>query len=183
MSPSFGNNGIRRAQSEGNLDSLISSINGSSDDEFSFFNAPKKHSSSRLHGSMLETIPSRSKSDGEESSDDEGLCEFSGFDIENKVLSLNKQMGYGNLAIKDDIGESGSQMYLAKGLGVDAGFGSGGGGRNLSHVGRGDGGGGGDNNHDTEEYYRKMVVENPGNALFLGNYARYLYQVSLAKFR
>ena len=107
MSPSFGNNGIRRAQSEGNLDSLISSIHGSSDDEFSFFNAPKKHSSSRLHSSMLETIPSRSKSDGEESSDDEGLCEFSGFNIENKVLSWNNQMGYGNLAIKDDIGESG----------------------------------------------------------------------------
>lgn len=175
MSPSFGNNGIRRAQSEGNLDSLISSMHGSNDDEFSFFNAPKKHSS-RLHSTMLETIPSF-KSDGDQTSDDEGLCEFSGFNVENKVFSLNKQMGYGNLAIKDDIGESGSQMYLAKGLGVDAGFGcgDGGGGRNLSHVGRGEGGGGGDN-HDTEEHYRKMVVENPGNALFLGNYARYLYQ-------
>ncbi|GJT85127.1 hypothetical protein Tco_1066844 [Tanacetum coccineum] len=91
MSPSFGNSGIRRAQSEGNLDSLISSIHGSNDDEFSFFNAPKKHSN-RLHSTMLETIPSfsyhnsRFKSDGDETSDDEeieedgeGLCEFSGF--------------------------------------------------------------------------------------------------------
>ena len=59
-------------------------------------------------------------------------------------------------------------MYLAKGLGVD------------TWLGCGDGGGG--DNHDTEEHYRKMVVENPGNALFLGNYARYLYQVPLAKF-
>jgi predicted ATPase len=32
--------------------------------------------------------------------------------------------------------------------------------------------------HGTEEYYKKMVQENPGNPLFLRNYAQFLYQVS-----
>lgn len=185
ISPSFANGGLRRAQSEGNLDGLINSDN---DDGFSFLIPPKKHSS-RLHTCLLETIPSfsfhnsRFKSEDDESSDDEeddvGVGEFHGFNIENKVLSLNKQMGCGNLAIKDDIGENGAQMYLAKGIGVDAGFGCDGGGRgrNLSRLGRGDGGSDGDN-HDTEDHYKKMVNENPGNSLFLSNYAKFLYQVS-----
>lgn len=193
ISPSFGNGGIRRAQSEGNLESLISSStcggNGGNDDEFSVFSQPKKQSS-RFHSSLLETIPSFSyqnskfKSDEDESSeneekeeDEQGFCEFHGFNLQSKVSSLNKQMGFGNLAIKDDMRETGSQMYLAKGLGVDAGFGCGdGGGRNLSQVGRGEGDGGGGDNHDVEEHYRKMVNENPGNPLFLGNYAQFLYQ-------
>nr|XP_043622651.1 uncharacterized protein LOC122594244 [Erigeron canadensis] len=195
ISPSFRTNGIRRAQSEGNLDSLITcSVNtNANDDDFSFLNVPKKHST-RIHTCFLETIPSfsyqnsRFKSEDGESSDheheefDKDDQGFSGFDIENKVLSLNKQLGFANLAINDDLGggDSGSSpMYLAKGIGVDTGFGCGGGdigpgggGRNLSHIGDG----GGDNNHDTEERYKKMVNENPGNPLFLRNYAQFLYQ-------
>ncbi|XP_071721579.1 uncharacterized protein [Rutidosis leptorrhynchoides] len=185
MSPSFGTNGLRRAQSEGNLDSLISSEH---EDGFSFFNEHKKHSS-RFHSTLLETIPSfsfqnsRFKSEDDESSDDEedeGVDEFGGFNMENKVMILNKQMGYGNLTVKDDVGGSGAQMYLAKGIGVDVGFGcgdagAGGSGRNLSRLGRGEGGNDGDN-HDTEDHYKKMVNENPGNSLFLSNYAKFLYQ-------
>ncbi|KAD3068542.1 hypothetical protein E3N88_36422 [Mikania micrantha] len=187
ISPSFGSGGIRRVQSEGNLESLMSSsgYGGNDHDDFSFFNPPKKVSS-RLHSCSLETIPSFSyqnskfRSDGDESDEDEeGFCEFRGFNTENKTLSINKQIGYDNLEMKDDIGESGSQMYPAKGIGVDAGFGcagggaagSGGGGRNLSPV----GGGGGDS-RDVEEHYRKMVNECPGNPLLLGNYAQFLYQ-------
>ncbi|OMP03216.1 RNA-processing protein, HAT helix [Corchorus olitorius] len=30
--------------------------------------------------------------------------------------------------------------------------------------------------HGVEEYYKRMVEENPGNPLFLGNYAQFLYQ-------
>ncbi|KAF5810492.1 putative tetratricopeptide-like helical domain superfamily [Helianthus annuus] len=195
ISPAFRNNaGIRRAQSDGNLESLMSSRGNDSDNEddgdFSFYNPPKKVS----HRCLLETIPSMSfhnsrfRSDGDDESDeqeeeeeeeDEGFC---GFNVENTVLSLNKQMGFGNLEMKGGVGESGTQMYLAKGLGVDAGFGSldgggaGSGGRSLSHVGgEGDGGGGGDN-QDVEEHYRKMVNECPGNPLLLGNYAQFLYQ-------
>jgi hypothetical protein len=29
-----------------------------------------------------------------------------------------------------------------------------------------------------EEYYKKMVQQNPGNPLFLRNYAQFLYQVT-----
>lgn len=44
-------------------------------------------------------------------------------------------------------------------------------------------GGGGDANHgkgSTEAYYQKMIETNPGNALILSNYARYLKEVSYA---
>lgn len=179
ISPSFGHGGLRRAQSEGNLESLLTS-SGKDD------NVAKKHSS-RLHSSFLETIPSFSyenSKNGDESIDneeeEEEFYDFRGFNMENKVLSLNKQMGFGDVEIKDDLA-----MYLAKGIGVDAGFGcedggdagAGGCGRNPSHVGRGEGGGGGGDNHDTEEHYRKMVNDNPGNSLFLRNYAQFLYQV------
>ncbi|XP_024967903.1 uncharacterized protein LOC112507511 [Cynara cardunculus var. scolymus] len=188
ISPSVGHGRIRRAQSEGNLEHLISSGGGNGGsgggDQFSYCN-PNKKTSSRLHSYPLETIPSFSyqnsnfKSDDDESGDDG----FGDFNVENTVRGLNKQLGFGNLVIKDEIEESGSQMYLAKGIGVDAGFGcadgdvvggGGGGGRNLSSVGRG-GDSGGDN-HDVEEHYRKMVNENPGDPLLLRNYAQFLYQ-------
>lgn len=39
----------------------------------------------------------------------------------------------------------------------------------------GSGGDGGGDNHEVEEYYqRKLVEENPGNPLFLSNYAQFL---------
>ncbi|MCI73742.1 TPR repeat protein, partial [Trifolium medium] len=40
----------------------------------------------------------------------------------------------------------------------------------------GSGGNDGDSNHGVEEYYKKMVQQNPGNSLFLRNYAQFLYQ-------
>ncbi|KAI3772946.1 hypothetical protein L6452_04142 [Arctium lappa] len=191
ISPPFRHGGIRRVQSEGNLESLISSGGGGGGGgggEFSFCN-PTKRTSSRLHSIPLETIPSfsyhnskfKSDDDDDDESGDEG---FRNFNVENEVVRLNKQLGFANSEIKDEKRESGSQMYLAKGIGVDVGFACGGGGggrrRSLSSVGR-DGGGGGDgggcgDNHDVEEHYRKMVDENPGNPLFLRNYAHFLYQ-------
>ncbi|KAL4571947.1 hypothetical protein LXL04_018715 [Taraxacum kok-saghyz] len=188
ISPSFGTRGIRRAQSEGNLESLMSSGGGGggNDDEFSFFNHPKKIN--RIQNSLLESIPSFSyqnskfKSDEDESSDNEDqeqdeFRKFSGLIIENNVSSLNKPTGFRDLAIKHDTSEANSQMYLAKGIGVDTGFGCGDGGRrHISHVGGGPNGGGGGDNYNVEEHYKKMVNENPGNPLFLGNYAQFLYQ-------
>ncbi|GMH17654.1 hypothetical protein Nepgr_019495 [Nepenthes gracilis] len=51
-------------------------------------------------------------------------------------------------------------------------FGGGGGG------GAGGSGGGDSHGHGgTEEYYRRMIESNPGNALLLGNYARFLKEV------
>lgn len=67
------------------------------------------------------------------------------------------------------------QMYLAKGFGIGgSGGGSGGGGDFYS---AGSGGDDGDYKNGVEEYYKRMVEENPGNALFLRNYAQFLYQV------
>ncbi|KVI12364.1 hypothetical protein Ccrd_009237 [Cynara cardunculus var. scolymus] len=195
ISPSVGHGRIRRAQSEGNLEHLISSGGGNGGsgggDQFSYCN-PNKKTSSRLHSYPLETIPSFSyqnsnfKSDDDESGDDG----FGDFNVENTVRGLNKQLGFGNLVIKDEIEESGSQMYLAKGIGVDAGFGcadgdvvggGGGGGRNLSSVGRG-GDSGGDN-HDVEEHYRKMeyysraILVDPNDGEILSQYAKLLWEV------
>lgn len=72
------------------------------------------------------------------------------------------------------------EMHLARGPGIDYGSnGNGGGGGYGGRSGGGSGdefdSGGGDM-HGTEEYYKKMVQENPGNPLFLRNYAQFLYQ-------
>ncbi|KAJ9547841.1 hypothetical protein OSB04_020384 [Centaurea solstitialis] len=190
ISPSFGHHGgIRRAQSVGNLESLLGSDTGGNGgggvgggDEFSFLKPCKKTSRKLIHSSHpLETIPSFSYQDSKFKSDeDDESCDddYSDFNVENKVSRLNAQMGFRNLEIKDEIGESCSQMYLAKGIGVDVGFGcgdGGGGGRSRSPVDRGGGGGDGEGG-DVEEHYRKMVNENPRNPLCLGNYAKFLYQ-------
>lgn len=68
-------------------------------------------------------------------------------------------------------------MYLATGLGLGVGFGGGEAGNGASfgllEYGEGD-----QNGSDIEEHYKKMVEQNPGNSLFLRNYAQFLYQVS-----
>ncbi|KAJ0052998.1 hypothetical protein Pint_01657 [Pistacia integerrima] len=69
----------------------------------------------------------------------------------------------------------GQQMYLAMGLGIGGGGGGVGGGGGGGDFYAGSGGEGGDNGR-VEEHYRRMVEENPGNPLFLRNYAQFLYQ-------
>ncbi|KAJ6339064.1 hypothetical protein OIU76_008514 [Salix suchowensis] len=75
------------------------------------------------------------------------------------------------------------EMHLARGPGIDCGGnGNGGWGGFGGRSGGGSGGefdsGGGDGGdmHGTEEYYKRMVHENPGNPLVLRNYAQFLYQ-------
>lgn len=72
------------------------------------------------------------------------------------------------------------KMHLAKGLGVSggSGHGCGGGGGGGYRDSGGCWGGGGDegDKQGVEEYYKRMVEENPGNSLFLRNYAEFLYQ-------
>lgn len=82
---------------------------------------------------------------------------------------------------KEKVG--GKEMYLARGLGIDGcsdGMGgcrgSGGGGRGGDYNSMSSGGNDGDR-HGVEEYYKRMVEENPGNPLFLRNYAKFLHQV------
>ncbi|KAK7336911.1 hypothetical protein VNO77_17464 [Canavalia gladiata] len=102
---------------------------------------------------------------------------------------LSEEVGVKDGVCRVSFGEQEKEMYLAKGLGVDLccdGIGGCRGGGSGS--GSGSGGGGGDHNpmgsggqhdgdrHGVEEYYKRMVKENPGNSLFLRNYANFLYQ-------
>lgn len=211
---SSSHNGFRRAQSEGNLESLA---NGSSTiDEFSISisNLPKKFPR-KPNSSLLQTIPSfspyntTSSYEGQDTDEEEDGQEFQenaeflnnvgkgeesfasaklvqmNMEKKNKMTSvgLNEEMrymnGYGNMGLEEAIGGGNQQMYLARGLGVhglvDVGFGSGaGGGSNVT--GRGGGGGFGDHGNNMEEHYKRMVEANPGNPLFLRNYAEFLYQ-------
>ncbi|GLT41465.1 hypothetical protein SLA2020_155270 [Shorea laevis] len=91
-----------------------------------------------------------------------------------------------NVGLERERGFVNQEMFLAKGLGVDGsrggtvgsnrggggGSGSGGGGR----FNPADSGGDGGDNHGVEEYYKRMVEENPGDPLFLRNYAQFLYE-------
>ncbi|KAH6766663.1 hypothetical protein C2S52_017646 [Perilla frutescens var. hirtella] len=185
--------GFRRAQSDGNLAGLADAASNNVD-ELSF--AAKK-SGRRNSCCTLEPIPSLSRhrlwtsfEDEDEDYDDEGIEEgeenglgddYNRVRVENLVLEKvgsNNVNGNGN-------GKSGlhcdGKMYLAAGIGtmgVDFGGGSGGNGG-----GRGsyrpvdfdrDGSGGG---VSMEEHYKRMLEENPGDPLFLRNYAQFLYQI------
>lgn len=81
------------------------------------------------------------------------------------------------MVLNDKIESPASKMFLAKGLGVETGFdsGVGGSGGNFTAVHFGKGGNGGEG-HDVEKHYKRMVNANPGNPLFLRNYAQFLHQ-------
>ncbi|XP_027349716.1 uncharacterized protein LOC113861229 [Abrus precatorius] len=111
-----------------------------------------------------------------------------GFSVVNRgndmILSEEVRVKDGVCRVSFGDQEVGSdkEMFLAKGLGVDVcGDGIGG------CIGGGGGSGGDDHNHmgsgghdgdrqGVEEYYKRMVKENPCNPLFLRNYANFLYQ-------
>ncbi|CAL0310405.1 unnamed protein product [Lupinus luteus] len=181
------NKGFKRAQSEGNLEDLpFTSFNNNKNKEdiSTFMDTPTRFHSRNKY-LALETIPSFSISTHKglhNDEEDEEVGEIEGrFDGSGMVLNEEVRVkdGFCRVSFDDEVG--GKQMYLAKGLGI-GGCRSGGGGGG----GRG-GGGGGDynsmssggsdgNRHGVEEYYKKMVKENPGNPLFLRNYAQFLYQ-------
>ena len=148
--------------------------------------------------SMLQTIPSfqggREEDEESDFEDDEERTELEENEellerimameaqtsnSENKTKNMNLtevnakneswNMGFG------DVEFFGQEMFLASGLGIGGGGGSSGGGREFNSA--GSGGDGGDN-PDVEGHYKKLVEENPGNPLFLRNYAQFLYQVS-----
>lgn len=100
--------------------------------------------------------------------------------LENKMKNMNLtevnakneiwNMGFGDVEL------FGQEMFLARGIGIGGGSGSsGGGGSEFNSA--GSGGDGGDN-PEVEGHYKRMVEENPGNPLFLRNYAQFLYEVS-----
>lgn len=121
--------------------------------------------------------------------------EGDGFSLENRVegviLTEEVRVEDGNCRVSfaEKEENTGKEMYMARGLGID-GCGNGMGGCRGGGCGGGGGGdynsmgSGGDNgdSQGVEEYYKRMVEENPGNPLFLRNYAQYLYQVSFKFF-
>ncbi|XP_058737891.1 uncharacterized protein LOC131610049 [Vicia villosa] len=183
---------IRRVQSEGNLEDLAYAT-CNNEERYNHMD-PSKRYSGKQRGLPLETIPSfsLSKQTGlrEEEEDEESDMEEEGYDefsvMSRMMVSEEVEDRVCRVSFGDE-GEVGNrEMYLAKGLGID----SCGGGDGIGGGCRGGGGnGGGDynsmdsdrndgdnNNHGVEEYYKKMVQQNPGNPLFLRNYAQYLYQ-------
>lgn len=178
----FPSHGFRRAQSEGNLEGLAKA---SSVDEFSLSKPPKMFV--RKHPkSFLETIPSFSIHNSRElHSDDDS--EDDDFDYISRQYSLGtnavkEEMSYVSQNSKSEIVERREEMYLARGLGVadigcfdDGGCGIGGGGGGYRPVAFDRDGGDSQGLH-IEEHYKRMMEENPGNSLFLRNYANFLYQ-------
>ncbi|XP_019426125.1 PREDICTED: uncharacterized protein LOC109334688 [Lupinus angustifolius] len=205
ISPSNGdferkNKGFRRAQSEGNLEELAFSSFNNKEDRSSYLHTPTRFSARHKH-LPLETIPyfsvSSRKGVHEEEEDEEVESDFEDEEeemraIEGRVIGSGTGMLLSEeVRVKggirgssfDEVG--GKEMYLARGLGIDV-YGDGIGGHRGGGCGGG-GSGGGDynsissggndgNRQGVEEYYKKMVEENPGNPLFLRNYAQFLYQ-------
>ncbi|KAL7126740.1 hypothetical protein ABFS83_14G207400 [Erythranthe nasuta] len=187
-------NGFRRVQSEGNLDALAMDSYCNLD-EFSLSNAYSKKFARKPKCSTLEAIPSFTRhhvgttsedrySDDEEEEEEEEELEVeevnaymdANFAFEDAIMKMNAYTGTGF--------QSEGKMYLAMGLGfpgiafVDSGgsngSGGGGGGGALRPVDFSRDGG---ESHGVgiEEHYKSMLEENPGNPLFLRNYAEFLY--------
>lgn len=185
--------GFRRARSVGNLETLVqaSSVEDDDHDDLVFGSVQqKKFSGKHTRCLMLETIPSfshhgsgkRYEEEEEEDSDVEdgktAMAVHAGtVKMSSVVITREEVKGwdYETEVKKDQMGNE--EMFLAKGLGIGCGiggFGGNGGGGDCNS-----GRFGGDNRDDdnVEEYYKKMVEENPSNPLLLGNYAQFLYQV------
>lgn len=184
----FPSHGFRRAQSEGNLEGLAKASTEVVD-EFSL-SKPPKMLVRKTPKSFLETIPSFSIHNSRElhsdDDDSEEGDEAEEFDYISRQYSLGtnavkEEMSYMSQNSKIEIVEGREEMYLARGLGVadigcfdDGGCGIGGG-SGYRPVAFGRDGGDSQGLH-IEEHYKRMMEENPGNSLFLRNYANFLYQ-------
>ncbi|KAK4801781.1 hypothetical protein SAY86_022268 [Trapa natans] len=191
--------GYRRAQSEGNLEELLSSQVNEDDKFCEPYQARKFGLAPPRSGAVLQTIPSFSfyRSGGgyedeeddddeeeEESDVDEG--EDEGIEIEDSIIAKPTMAAKeGLLDVGSDIGLlafQGKEMFLAKGFGVGLGIDMSGGYGGCGHGGgRGPcqvdcGGDDGRENLRMEEHYKRLMEENPNNPLFLRNYAQFLHQ-------
>lgn len=213
ISPSIselsGNNytrGFRRAQSEGNLEGLVSA-SANLDDEFSFSIPTKKFSRRPPHCSTLEAIPSFSYHNSRNRNEDEDSEEEEEDEKEEERLAKENGSVYDSVGkenfyylkgdrkyargYENNVGVE-KEMYLARGLGIaDLNFadigghitggsrgGGGGGGQDYIPVALG--GDGGDNNGlIMEDHYKRMLEEDPSNPLWLRNYAHFLHQVRI----
>ncbi|KAK9087663.1 hypothetical protein Syun_030057 [Stephania yunnanensis] len=172
--------GFRRAQSDGNLEGLAaaaSEIDG-------VFDLDQQDQQNPSRGSVLETIPSFSMYNCVGEDECEVGIEESGLERSVTIGETIGEVGFGlggnlDLSLIKEEEESepvSPPLYLARGLGIDSGLGGGGnGGRGgfFKFVKFGDGG---QDGSGMEEHYKRLIEENPGNPLFLRNYAQFLYQ-------
>ena len=150
---------------------------------------------------MLQTIPSFSFYNLKGELEDEEEEEESDIEDDKERVEVERVMAMGaqtqslenkmnnmilteEVNVKDDIWNMGfdQETFLARGLGIgsgdDGGSGVGGGCGGGGEFNSAGSGGDGEDKRGVEEYYKRMVEENPGNPLFLRNYAQFLYQVS-----
>ncbi|KAI3449823.1 hypothetical protein Pfo_006488 [Paulownia fortunei] len=185
--------GFRRVQSEGNLEELADAPYNV--DEFSL----SKKSARRTGCCTLEAIPSFSLHhlgtpfEVDDSDDEEEIEEEEENGEELELEDISNSLRVENLVleqVRTNVNDYGSlifegegKMYLATGLGVSCinfvdvgGNGGGGGGGGSYRPVAFDRDGGDSRRVSMEEHYKIMLEGNPGNPLFLRNYAQFLYQ-------
>ncbi|KAI0493520.1 hypothetical protein KFK09_023638 [Dendrobium nobile] len=180
---------IRRTRSEGNIKDLLSSCSDDSQAHRSL-----KPYFSRRRDAALETIPSFSlysyktvEEDEEEKIEDQE----EDYQIAEKFSFLEHGEKNGVDLSFNELSQRASQpLFLARGLGIDrlasglmnlgvdggavmVGGGGGGDGRDGNCSLKTDHGGEG---YELEMYYKRVIEEDPGNALILRNYAQFLYE-------
>ncbi|KAI3935123.1 hypothetical protein MKW92_037002 [Papaver armeniacum] len=197
-------NGFRRAQSDGNLKGLAAASSDMEDqDLFSQFSSNNNPFKSSKRTSMLQSIPSfsvyNSKGGFEDEEEEEDYEDEKDGSLQRSVTIGENimSMGSGEFTFGDDkmgliqeidednrfnefqyLGQDNMNpsMFLATGFGIGVnGGGSGGGGGggfNFAKFGEG----GFENDKEIGEYYKKMVEAHPSSALFLRNYAQFLYK-------
>ncbi|KAI3876133.1 hypothetical protein MKW98_029085 [Papaver atlanticum] len=193
------NKGFRRAQSDGNLEGLATAASSGGDiHEFShFLSNPSSPFKSAKRISMLQSIPSLSDFNSKRGSEEDEI-ENDGFlprsvTIGENIMSIGsggefthgEKMGFIEENEKDKFNEFqylgqdndiNPSLFLARGLGIDVNGGGGGGGAGGGFNFAKFGVGGVQNEEEIGEYYKKMLEENPSSALFLRNYAQFLYK-------
>lgn len=142
---------LRRVYSAGNLDEMVTS-------RFDEFYLRTLHRDKEVERDRIMKVESRQRS---------------------MQAGSDEKLGRGrNILVEKDGGNIPSKMHLAKGLGAVTGgyIGGGGVGGGLEECQRLGLGGNGNDEASVEEYYKRMVEQNPGDALYLSNYAQFLYQ-------
>ncbi|XP_054800791.1 uncharacterized protein LOC129304958 [Prosopis cineraria] len=174
--------GFRRAQSEGNLEDLAYA---SCKKSLFTLDTIQSFSFSSHKGLREEEEEEGEESDFEE--EEEEWEEENGISstmegVKSLIVTEDERVENGVCSVgfdkqeKMSVKETHPAMELGtEGCGDGMGGCRGGDGGSGDHNSMGSGGHDGER-HEVEEYYKRMVEENPGNPLFLRNYAQFLYQ-------